>query len=235
LSTLEPKARQLTAKIPKKIPPPSVLEKSVRAPQQARSQQTYERILDVVGKLVLKNAYENATVSEIVRLAKCSVGAFYGRFSDKDAAMFALYNSRCAALENRVLAILEQGRVHANPLAQTMSDFVDCIIDHTFSNAAFLHAERYLASAKTAAPFWARRKDMNTKFLNALYDLLKERSGEFTHDNPKTAALITLSIVGGLPRDAINTAPKLIDAPSKHVKDYKAEIIRVVLGYLGVG
>jgi AcrR family transcriptional regulator len=223
----------LNRKTPGKAPNRSIRESSVRAPKQTRSQQTYERILEVVSKLVHKNAYEDTTVNEIVRLAKCSVGAFYGRFTDKDAAMFALYDARCATLEERVSEILEQGKVSANPLAQTISDFVDCIIDHTFSNAAFIRAEQYLSSAKTAAPFWARAKKMNAGFLAALIGLLQQRSDEITHNNPKTAALITLSIVGGLPRDAVKTAPTLFDAPSQYVSDYKAEIRRIVLGYLG--
>lgn len=218
----------------KKQATPSARAPSVKAPKQTRSQQTYERILDVVGKLVLKNTYEDATVSEIVRSADCSVGAFYGRFADKDAAMFALYDARCAKLEESVFEILENGRAATTPLSKTIHGLVDYVIDHTFSNAAFIRAERFLLSAKTAAPFWARAKSMNTNFFEALFDLLQERHREITHDNPKTAALITLSIIGGLPRDAVKTAPKIIDTPSNFVMDYKAEIRRAVLGYLGV-
>ncbi len=208
-------------------------EHSVNPPKQARSQQTYERILDVVDTLVRQNAYEDATVNEIVRLAKCSVGAFYGRFRDKDAAMFALFDARCTALEERVTMIFDNDRPSSKSLAQIISEFVDCVIDHTFSNAAFIRAERYLSSAKTATPFWARAKTMNMLFWDLLTRVLEKHRDEFTHDNPKTAALITLSIVGGLPRDAVKTAPMLVDTPSQYVKDYKSEITRAVIGYLG--
>lgn len=218
---------------PKTKPKTRVQESSVKEPKQTRSQQTYERILEVVTTLVQKDAYEDATVNEIVRLAKCSVGAFYGRFRDKDAAMFALYDARCSALEKKVSVIFKKGEAANKSLAEIMADFVDCTINHTFSNAAFIRAERYLSSAKTATPFWARSKTMNAEFLQLLTNLLKERRHEITHKDPKAAALITLSIIGGLPRDAVKTAPKLFDRPSNMIKNYKAEIRRVVLGYLG--
>ncbi len=221
-------------KTPEKARVAAAARKSpVRAPQQNRSEQTFNRILKAVTKLVAKGAYDDATVSEITRQAKCSVGAFYGRFSDKDAALFAMYDARCEKLEAMILPIFEEGLAKRAPLAKTLSRFVDCLIDHTFANAAFIRAQGFLSSAKSSEPFWARAKEMNGAFYNALHQLLVEKKGEMSHSDPKTAALITLSIVGGLPRDAVKTGVRLVDPGIKSASAYKAEIRRVVLGYLG--
>ena len=62
----------------------------VRPPQQARSQETLHRILDAAEVLVAEKSFEDASVSEIVRRANSSVGAFYARFEDKDAVLRVL-------------------------------------------------------------------------------------------------------------------------------------------------
>ncbi|MFQ5417449.1 MAG: TetR/AcrR family transcriptional regulator, partial [Myxococcota bacterium] len=62
----------------------------VRPPQQARSQQTLDRILDAAEAMVSEKGFEDSPVSAIVRRAGSSVGAFYARFEDKYALLRAL-------------------------------------------------------------------------------------------------------------------------------------------------
>ena len=64
----------------------------VRAPQQARSQETLDRILDAAESLVTEKGFEDATVAEVARRAGSSVGAFYARFRDKTGLLYALYD-----------------------------------------------------------------------------------------------------------------------------------------------
>ena len=54
----------------------------VRAPQQARSQETLDRILDAAERLVSEKGFEDTTVADVVARAGSSVGAFYTRFRD---------------------------------------------------------------------------------------------------------------------------------------------------------
>jgi AcrR family transcriptional regulator len=62
----------------------------VRPPQQARSQETLDRILAAAATLVAEKGFEDTPVSEIVARARSSVGAFYARFPDKHALLHAL-------------------------------------------------------------------------------------------------------------------------------------------------
>src|SRR4030095_13323410 len=68
----------------------------VRPPQQRRSQQTLDRILDAAEALVAEKGFDDTPVAEIARRAGASVGAFYSRFPAKDALLGAL-NDRFVA------------------------------------------------------------------------------------------------------------------------------------------
>src|SRR4051812_25812680 len=59
----------------------------VRTPRQARSKDTLERLLDSALELLEEGSFAEASVQKITARAKSSVGAFYARFSDKDALL----------------------------------------------------------------------------------------------------------------------------------------------------
>lgn len=59
----------------------------VKPPRQARSQQTLERLLDAAEALIAEKGIDGVTVAAIARRASSSVGAFYARFSDKEALL----------------------------------------------------------------------------------------------------------------------------------------------------
>ncbi len=77
---------------PERMPRPIPDLRWVRAPQQARSQETLDRILDAAEALVTEKGFEEATVAEVARRAESSVGAFYARFRDKTGLLYALHD-----------------------------------------------------------------------------------------------------------------------------------------------
>ena len=62
----------------------------IREPQQARSQKTMNQILDTAAAILEQKTFDQLTVSEVVHQAGTSVGAFYGRFRNKQALLQAL-------------------------------------------------------------------------------------------------------------------------------------------------
>ena len=206
----------------------------IRAPQQKRSAATLQRILDAVTGLVEAGAYEQATVQEITTRAGCSVGAFYGRFEDKDAALYALYDARCARLEAATLPILEAGAAPEASLAATLRAFIRRIIAHIFENAALVRAEAFLTPHDASSPFWARAKLMNGRIHKRLEAVLAAHTDSFNHPHPERVGLIVLSLIGGLPRDAVKIGARIVDCSDVAMDAYAEEIERVVFGYLGV-
>src|SRR3954453_7813246 len=58
-----------------------------RPPQQVRSRETLDRILDAAEQVLATKAFGEATLAEIMERAGVTVGAFYRRFADKDALL----------------------------------------------------------------------------------------------------------------------------------------------------
>ncbi|MFW6199429.1 MAG: TetR/AcrR family transcriptional regulator [Gemmatimonadota bacterium] len=56
----------------------------VRAPQQARSRKTLERIVEAALQIIQEEGVGGATVAAVVERAGSSVGSFYARFEGKD-------------------------------------------------------------------------------------------------------------------------------------------------------
>ena len=65
-------------------------KKSVRRPQQKRSIQMKETILEVSKSLFCENGYYNTTTNEIAKTAGISIGSLYSYFPDKDAILTEL-------------------------------------------------------------------------------------------------------------------------------------------------
>ncbi len=68
----------------------SKLNKMRRQPQQARSQERVQQILDVAEQLFVEIGYESATTRAIAAQADVSVGSIYQFFPDKEAILKAL-------------------------------------------------------------------------------------------------------------------------------------------------
>jgi len=62
----------------------------IQPPQQARSRASMNQMLDAAAQLLETKTFDELTIAEVVQQAGASVGAFYGRFKDKDALLQAL-------------------------------------------------------------------------------------------------------------------------------------------------
>lgn len=115
---------------------------SVRAPSQARGQETLARIVAATQRLLRTHRFEDITISQIVAEADTSTGSFYARFGSKDALLPYLYEaynaSTAAAIEDRdarkqlkaartlreaiaaLLGLLRDGPVRMDQLVRTM-------------------------------------------------------------------------------------------------------------------
>lgn len=63
----------------------------LKPPQQKRSRETLDRILDATERLLQDKEFESISIAEIVLAAEASTGAFYARFPTKEALLPALY------------------------------------------------------------------------------------------------------------------------------------------------
>ena len=88
-------------------------EKNVRIPQQKRSVEKKERILDAAYRLFCENGFAKTTTSEIAASAGVSVGSLYSYFTDKHHIFFEImlrYDERFNALHEEFFTRIEELR-----------------------------------------------------------------------------------------------------------------------------
>ncbi len=201
-----------------------------RAPQQRRSAQTRERIIKSVTSLLEADAYSSATVQDIVSAAGCSVGAFYGRFKDKDAVLYAIYEARCTALEKEAAAILQRKR---GALEYKLRKFIELVVESTLRHRPVIRAGLVAPAANNIFPFIQRAQAMNGYLIELMSALLQAHSDSIIHKNPKRAALYVVAVIGGLTRDGLASTVQIAECKDS-INDFMKEIEKLVLRYLGV-
>jgi AcrR family transcriptional regulator len=87
----------------------------VRAPRQARSQETLDRFLAATASLLEERPFEEITVSDIVRRADRTVGSFYARFDNKYAVLYELVESVFDRIKDVVRAFCDPVRWDGQP------------------------------------------------------------------------------------------------------------------------
>src|SRR3954465_1577917 len=83
-----------------------------RPPQQLRSRETLDRILDAAEQVLEQKTFNEATLAEIMERAGVTVGAFYRRFPDKDALLHHLEEPFFPGPPGRAEELLEPNRWH---------------------------------------------------------------------------------------------------------------------------
>ena len=197
------------------------------APKQRRSAETEARILAAVSKLIDAARYAQTSVQELTSQAGCSVGAFYGRFGDKDAALCAVYSERCSDFEARARQTLSPTEADQT-LSGALDAFADTLIERAVEDAAFLQPDACV-SAAGAARLEARAQRTRRYLIGWMQKLLVQHSEAHAHPDAATAAFMAVSMLDSLTRDSARAG-----ADAAALKRFKPELMRAVNGYLGV-
>jgi len=88
----------------KKPPKPA----PVTPPQQDRSRDTMDKLLDAARELLEEKSFEDVTVRAVVDRAKSSTGAFYARFENRDALLDVLDDACAEELRTALTAFLDR-------------------------------------------------------------------------------------------------------------------------------
>lgn len=213
-------------------PPPSLTPLHwVRPPLQARSQKTLERVLDAAEEIIAERGVAALTISEVVRRAGSSVGAFYARFPDKDSLLATLHERSCGeALATAELA-LHPARWETKELGAMVSEVVRFTVSLCEERRGLLLA--FIALAASDAAYAERRATLESQIAALLYEFLRARESEVSHPDLRTAAHVAIRMMlataeyGALIQRGSPSEPDLSD------DRIAAELARAVLSYLG--
>jgi AcrR family transcriptional regulator len=202
----------------------------VVAPQQARSRETLERLLDAAESLILERGLEHITVAEIAKRAGSSVGAFYTRFPDKESLLrcvFQRFYEQATATVDVVLAPEPWRDATAAELAATAMTFVVGI----FRDKRELIVALTLRVARDP-DLGAMGQQVGARIATRIAELLRIRGDHLTHPNPEQA----IGFVVWLVLSALNS--RALGAPGidELIPDdvIAAELTRNAISYLGI-
>jgi len=204
----------------------------VRAPKQARSQETLERILDAAEELVSEKGFEDTPVSEVVARAGSSVGAFYTRFRDKDGLLYALYERYLAQAMATADVALDPARWEGAPASQVVRDVIGFLVSIYRQQAGLIRA--FVMRNHTDAEFRARQARLSHHVNDRLRRLLLLRADQLRHPAPERAIVFGLAIVFSTLESTMLFGEMRSSELALDDAQISGELTRAYLAYLGV-
>jgi AcrR family transcriptional regulator len=203
----------------------------IRPPQQVRSQETLERLLDAAEQLVGEKGFADTPVAEIARRAESSVGAFYARFPDKDALLHALYDRYYGQAIATADAALDPARWDGARIPEVLAAVVRFLVSIYREQSGLIRA--FVVRNHTDAEFQARRERLSHYVNERLSALLLARRDEIAHPDPERAAAFGLTLVFSTLESALLFGELRSGALVLNDDDLAAELTRAYLAYLG--
>ncbi len=204
----------------------------IRPPRQARSQETLDRILDAAEALVAEKGFEDTPVSEIVRRAESSVGAFYARFHDKEGLLHALYERYYEEAVATTDATLAPDRWEGAGTVELIDVVIHFLVSIFRERRGLMRA--FVVRNHTHPEFQARQERLSHYVIARLAALLLARREQLSHPDPERATRFGFMLVFSTLESMILFGEMRSSLLSLSDDSLAAELTRSTLAYLGV-
>lgn len=164
-----------------------------RAPQQSRSRRTLGRLIDAGEALFAERGYERASIGDIVARARCSVGAFYARFKDKEGLFLHIHDRQCELLIQRIDFLCDLFRSENASLEVMVRQSVRALFLFAGQRRALTRV--FIQRSGTDAVFHARYARTWGAVRDRLRPAMLARRGEIAHPDPERAVDFTLQLM----------------------------------------
>jgi AcrR family transcriptional regulator len=205
---------------------------SSRVPVQARSRATFDRFLAAAAELLQDRRFEEATVAELVRRARSSVGAFYGRFGTKEALLHELDVRLFEAGREFWKGFLDPRRWDGASAADILASLIHELVRRRRERRGLLRALALYVRTRPDSDFARRSAALNALLSRRLTALLLTRRKEIGHPRPARAAALALQVADCVTRDAILFAPTGLTPARMSDRELEKELHRVLASYL---
>ncbi len=204
----------------------------VQTPLQNRSRQTLRKIAEATEELLATRSFDDITVADIVKRARCSTGSFYGRFTAKDDLLPYLYERYDADLKDRVQRRASGIDWDSLSLHETVDVLVKHTVDMYLERRHLLRAVALYARTRPGdITAQVRRTRQATTDLPPL--LLARFAGEIAHDDPLEASRIGFFMIASICREKILFGEAPHAAATRLSNDrLKSELSRTLFAYL---
>jgi len=203
----------------------------VAPPQQARSQRTLERILVAAELLIAEKGFEDTPISEIVRHAGSSVGAFYSRFEDKHALLHAISGRFVEQAMATADSALDPERWKGASIDEILRSVVRFLVSIYRDQAGLLRA--FVIRNHTDPEFRARQERLTLYVNRGVRGLLLARGDEIRHPDPERAVRFVLTLIFGSLEYVMLFGDMRSGEFTLSDDQYAGELANACLAYLG--
>lgn len=202
-------------------------------PQQGRSRDSLQRMLDATEKLLAMKTFDELTITDVVKKSKTSVGAFYGRFSNKDALLDALYDRYQRQMQNSLQSLTNPQHWKNNTTREMIEQIIHFTVNIHRQQRGLL---RTLVLRGYLQPDWRYQvpQERNKLSLVKVGELLASRKSEIRHPNPKQAASLGFLTVLATLREKILFSDSTASAITLSDQELERELVKMFCAYLGV-
>ena len=200
-------------------------------PQQHRSQETLDRILDATEGVLEGKSFTDATLAEIMDRAGVTVGAFYRRFPDKDALLQHMDERFFGEVRQRGEDLLDPARWTGACLNDVVRAFTAEAVSIYRSRRGLLRS--LFLRARNDQVLQASASRVNEHLLARLRAVLLPLAHEMRHPQPARAIDLGYMVTIGALRETILFDETWSKPTPADAVDLADELARVLLGYLG--
>ncbi len=203
-----------------------------KPPQQDRSRRTFDVLLDAAERLLRTRSWEDISIVDIMREARCSNGAIYGRFTNKDELLIALYDRHDAHLKKRFRRHEARRQEGDESLEAFFDRELDQLVRTTRKHRWLLRAMGLLARSKPEVVSAERRAERKRMFDKIGGGVLQFES-EFDHPSPARGVELALFFVATVVREIILFHGPHADTLKLSDHELKASLKRMAMSFLG--
>jgi len=205
----------------------------VQQPQQTRSRETMSKMLNAAAQILETKTFEELTIAEVVQQTGTSVGAFYGRFKDKDALLQALDERFFQELEEAITALLTPSNWAGKSISYIIEGVTRLMVQTYSKDKGVLRSLNLKARLYGDPRFKKREQRAWNELFPRLQDTLLSHQDEITHPNPSLATHLGAQQMFFTMREILLWEPLREDVPYDN-EELIAELTRAYLAYLGV-
>jgi AcrR family transcriptional regulator len=157
-----------------------------KPPQQRRSQESLERILDAAEALIRERGFDSMTIAEVVQRSGSSVGSLYARFRNKRGLLGAVQVRYHARVENAIAAEFSGDRPRDECLEDAVRRIVRVLCDYLLNEPELFRA--FVLEAVFDPRIRAQGERTNSKRRDSVVEVLRTHRAEIAHSDPDLAA-----------------------------------------------
>ncbi len=207
------------------------------APQQARSRESFRKLMKAAQEVLGQHGLEGATIPRIAQHAGLTPGAIYRRFPDKDALLEAVIIRILERQDERLRMMFTPAMARQIPLAVFAEQLINNMLVSYRANAGLLRALRQFAQGRDHTSFYRKATRLEMRTYQYLVDLFLEHRKEVKHPDPQIAVSFALVMLISTLIELILVDHDMKNWQAVIPKDdlsLKRELLRSFLSYLGI-